>query len=59
MEEKKILAEQEAKTIFSNVGQLHQFHDMFSEDLVKRVKVWTPRQKIGDIFVKMVSRYCL
>lgn len=54
LQEKEILSKQQLVTIFQNVEILLNFHSTLYKDLSERMKTWTPRKEIADIFITMV-----
>lgn len=51
----KLLDEQTQARLFTNLPQLADFHAIFVTKLAERMKMWSPRQQIGDIFSELVG----
>lgn len=45
--------------IFCQVPEILKFHETFLETLKSRLTYWDTKQKIGDVFVDVVSLYFL
>lgn len=54
-----ILTTHDFNKIFFKVEELFKIHDKFFSDLELRVSNWNIRQIIGDLFLSLVSGYCL
>jgi hypothetical protein len=48
------ILKEDVKNMFANVAHLLPINKVLLESIEQRVNNWTPSQKIGDIFVKMV-----
>jgi hypothetical protein len=51
---KKLLADAEFNSIFSNIEFIRGFSTFLCADIEKRINAWSDTQKIGDVFVKHV-----
>jgi hypothetical protein len=54
-EDTAVISKQSVQAMFPNIDILYNINKQFLEDLQERQKKWSSTQKIGDIFLKMVT----
>lgn len=55
--EAAILTNEDIVAIFSNIDIIYNFSKEMVQLLDERMKQWSPTQKIGDVFLRLVNTY--
>jgi hypothetical protein len=50
-----LISKDDVTTIFSNLDTLISLNEVFLSELQERLQMWSPVQKMGDMFVRMVT----
>jgi hypothetical protein len=50
-----LISAEDIKILFSNVEIIYAYNSMLFDGLSNRMKAWSSQQKIGDIFLSLVS----
>lgn len=55
LKQNKLISAEDVSTMFSNVEVIYGVNQQLLDSLEKAIKNWSPSQKIGQIFLKMVN----